>query len=240
MVGTVAVAMAGSSWTGRGARVSPDRARGYFVKRPGTVNRIALHREPGAPSREVVETVTGISLDGRAVDAHAFCLRDRADALQHDAGVDDREARTLVRIRAEQELVVVAAAEGEREPRFRRSHRAQASRQRQFAALDVGADARSPRTTWRGHPQVRPICRCRTVAMPRSATPSATRACGYWKRASSASRARPCADSRPCRMASPAAASPGVPLTHRSSPGRAPLRRSAWPAGTGLPVRPRP
>jgi hypothetical protein len=36
----------------------------------------------------VVETVTRISLDGGAVDAHAFRLRDRSDALQDHAGVD--------------------------------------------------------------------------------------------------------------------------------------------------------
>ncbi len=69
--------------------------------------------------------------------------------------------------------------------------------------------------------------------MPRSAMPSATRACGSWNRASRASRARPCAGSRPWRIARPAAASPGVPLIQRSSPARAPSRADRLPGWHG-------
>ena len=72
------------------------------------------------------------------------------------------------------------------------------------------------------------------VATPRRASPSPTCGCGRSSR-STAARASAGTGVPPWRTASPNAASPSVPDTQRSSPGRAPLRSSACPRGT-LPI----
>ena len=68
------------------------------------------------------------------------------------------------------------------------------------------------------------------VATPRKRDPSATRACGSWKRASNASRARPCAFSRPCRIGEPRGR---VARACRSPTGR---RRRARPSRRSAPA----
>ena len=75
------------------------------------------------------------------------------------------------------------------------------------------------------------------LAIARSRAPSARRGVGYSKRAcsvaSAAARSADRASASPrCTMASPAAASPGVPDTQSRSPTRPPLRRRPSPCGT--------
>ncbi|MNU64929.1 hypothetical protein D3C71_542180 [compost metagenome] len=68
--------------------------------------------------------------------------------------------------------------------------------------------------------------------MPRSAWPSATRGVGCSMRARACAKASAGRLSVPRNTSSASRASPSEPLTHRSSPARAPERSSAAPAGT--------
>ncbi len=65
------------------------------------------------------------------------------------------------------------------------------------------------------------------VAIPRSASPSATRGCGRCKAARQSDNTGSAKTMRPCRCARPSAARPGVPDTQISSPGCAPERSNA-------------
>jgi hypothetical protein len=179
----------------------------------------------------VVETVTRISPGRLAVDAHAQDLGNRPDAPQHDTRVERRNPRPLAGARAEEELVVVAAASANRTAPPGSAHRAEpgdsgSSRLATSAPTPLAAQSlpRSPRGPSEMSMQA--------VAMPREREPSATRACGRLE-AREQRIARAALGRQPALQdRSPAAASPGVPLTQRSSPARAPSRMSARPGGT--------
>ena len=133
--------------------------------------------------------------------------------------------------RREKQFVVVAGAQrmAQRPPQVRlipamaRTAAAASQSSRAPTPLAPQSFARSP---------ARPSdMSMQALAMPRSAWPRPTRGSGSRKRRSNSSRAAPPAASLPCRMASPAPASPGVPLTQSSSPAVAPLRRQRLPGG---------
>ena len=85
---------------------------------------------------------------------------------------------------------------------------------------------------WPKSPSSPSLMSAAALAMPRNARPSSTRGVGHssrWRARASTSSGRLM---WPCRAMSARRASPSVPLTYTSSPGRAPLRSKACRAGT--------
>ncbi len=88
------------------------------------------------------------------------------------------------------------------------------------------------RSTWPRSPDRPSLRSMAALAMPRSARPSPTRGCGRSMARRTSSKASPRRWAWPRKASSARRASPSRPLTHSSSPGLPPPRRSACPGGT--------